>query len=238
MQIDIVTLFPEMFQGPFAVSIVARAKAQGLLSLNVVNLRAFGVGEHRTTDDYPYGGGPGMVMRPEPIVRAVEWAAARVPAPPLVLVTSAQGRRLEQRDLQGWASQPYLVIVAGHYEGIDQRVMELLAAEEVSVGDFVLTGGELPAMVMVDGVVRLLPGVLGAPDGAQRDSFSNGEGDLEGPQYTRPLVYRGQEVPAVLRSGHHERIRAWRAQQGREAAARRARSLPGAPGSPGAEPRD
>lgn len=224
MQIDIVTLFPEMFCGPFAVSIVARAQAQGLVSLNLINLRPFGVGEHRVTDDYPYGGGPGMVMRPEPIVRAVEWAAARVPGRPTVLVTSAQGRRLEQQGLRAWAQASHLVIVAGHYEGIDQRVVDLLGAEEVSVGDFVLTGGELPAMVVVDGVVRLLPGVLGAPDGAQRDSFGTPAGELEGPQYTRPLIYRGHEVPAVLRSGHHERIAAWRAEQGRQAAERRAAS--------------
>lgn len=223
MQIDLVTLFPEMFQGPFAVSMVARAAAQGLVTLNVVPLRRFGVGEHHLTDDYPYGGGPGMVMRPEPIVRAVEWAAARVPATPTVLVTSAQGRPVDQRQLEHWAQMPYLVLVAGHYEGIDQRVVPLLKAEEVSIGDYVLTGGELPAMVIVDGVVRLLPGVLGASDGAGHDSFSMEDGRLEGPQYTRPVSYRGLDVPEVLRSGHHERIRAWRLAEGLRAARRRMR---------------
>ncbi len=223
MQIDVITLFPEMFDGPFAVSMVARAAAEGRVTVNVVPLRPFGVGEHHLTDDYPYGGGPGMVMRPEPIVHAVEWAAARVPAPPTVLVTSAQGRRLNQRQLQQWATRPYLVVVAGHYEGMDQRVVPLLGAEEVSIGDYVLTGGELPAMVIVDGVVRLLPGVLGAADGAAQDSFSLADGALEGPQYTRPLSYRGLPVPEVLRSGHHANIRAWRLAEGRRAAERRLR---------------
>lgn len=222
MQIDVITLFPEMFDGPFAVSMVARAAAQGLVTVNVVPLRPFGVGEHHLTDDYPYGGGPGMVMRPEPIVRAVEWAAARVPATPTVLVTSAQGRHVDQRQFQHWAQRPYLVLVAGHYEGIDQRVVPLLDAEEVSIGDYVLTGGELPAMVIVDGVVRLLPGVLGSADGAAQDSFSTEDGGLEGPQYTRPVSYRGLEVPDVLRSGHHERIRVWRRAEGMRAARRRA----------------
>ena len=221
MHIDIVTLFPEMFRGPFGVSMVGRAVAQGLVSVNVVPLRPFGVGEHHLTDDYPYGGGPGMVMRPEPIVRAVEWARARVPADGTVLVTSAQGRPVTQRQLQAWAKLPYLVLVAGHYEGIDQRVVPLLDAEEVSIGDYVLTGGELPAMVIADGVVRLLPGVLGASDGAAQDSFSGADGTLEGPQYTRPLTYRGLTVPEVLRSGHHEKIRAWRLAEGVRAAERR-----------------
>ncbi len=222
MHIDIVTLFPEMVRGPLGVSIMGRAVAQGLVSVNVVPLRPFGVGEHHLTDDYPYGGGPGMVMRPEPIVRAVEWAGARVPADGTVLVTSAQGRAVTQRQLQAWAKLPYLVLVAGHYEGIDQRVVPLLNAEEVSIGDYVLTGGELPAMVIADGVVRLLPGVLGASDGAAQDSFSGADGTLEGPQYTRPLTYRGLTVPEVLRSGHHEKIRAWRLTEGVRAAARRA----------------
>jgi tRNA (guanine37-N1)-methyltransferase len=210
MWIDIVTLFPEMFRGPFDVSIVARARERGAVDLRIVPLRPFGVGVHHLTDDYPYGGGEGMVMRPEPIVEAVEWAMAHVPAPARVVVTSAQGRLLTQDLLREWAALPYLVIVAGHYEGIDQRAVDLLGADEVSVGSFVLTGGELPAMLMVDGVVRLLPGVLGAPTGAQQDSFSGPDGWLEGPQYTRPLTYRGLTVPDVLRSGNHRAVAAWR----------------------------
>jgi tRNA (guanine37-N1)-methyltransferase len=214
MRIDVVTLFPEMFQGPFAVSMLARAAQRGLVTVNVVGLRPFGVGEHRLTDDYPYGGGPGMVLRPEPLVRAVEWAAAHVPAAPTVLVTSAQGRPLLQRHLREWAERPYMVVLAGHYEGIDQRVVDLLGAQEVSLGDFVLTGGELPAMVLVDGIARLVPGVLGAVDGAREDSFSASPDALEGPQYTRPPTYRGLAVPDVLLSGDHARIRAWRRTEG------------------------
>jgi tRNA (guanine37-N1)-methyltransferase len=221
MQIDVVTLFPEMFQGPFAVSMLARAQREGMLTLRVIGLRPFGVGEHRLTDDYPYGGGPGMVLRPEPIVRAVEWAQAHVPAPATVLVTSAQGRPLRQRHLRRWAASPYVVVIAGHYEGIDQRVVDLLCAEEVSIGDYVLTGGELPAMVLVDGIARLLPGVLGASMGADEDSFSGPDEALEGPQYTRPLEYRGLAVPEVLRSGHHARISAWRRRQAERGAKQR-----------------
>ncbi|MCL8207803.1 MAG: tRNA (guanosine(37)-N1)-methyltransferase TrmD [Actinomycetia bacterium] len=222
MQIDILTLFPEMFRGPFDISIVGRARERGLVRIRLVPLRPFGVGRHRQTDDYPYGGGPGMVMRPEPIVEAAEWAMAHVPHPPTVILTSAQGRPLTQALLRAWAERPYLLVVAGHYEGVDERVVDLLEAEEVSLGDFVLTGGEIPAMAIVDGVTRLLPGVLGDPDGARQDSFGPDPRWLEGPQYTRPLVYRGLAVPDVLRSGHHARIAAWRREQA-EAKARRLR---------------
>jgi tRNA (guanine37-N1)-methyltransferase len=213
MWIDIVTLFPEMFRGPFGVSMVARAVHRGLVDLRIVPLRPFGVGVHRVTDDYPYGGGQGMVMRPEPVVEAVEWAMAHVPAPPTVLVTSAQGPVLTQSQLRAWAERPYLIVVAGHYEGIDQRAIEIVGGQEVSIGSFVLTGGELPAMVIVDGVVRLLPGVLGAGEGAADDSFSGPEGWLEGPQYTRPPLYRGLAVPDVLRSGNHQAVARWRREQ-------------------------
>jgi tRNA (guanine37-N1)-methyltransferase len=210
MRIDIVTLFPEMFQGPFAASMLARAQAQGAVEIGMVPLRPFGVGVHRITDDYPYGGGAGMLMRPEPLVEAVEWAMARVPHPARVIVSSAQGRLLTQPMLEEWAKLPYVIMIAGHYEGIDQRVIDILEADEVSLGSFVLTGGELPVMVMVDGVVRLLPGVLGAEMGTATDSFSGEDRLLEGPQYTRPISYRGREVPAVLRSGNHAEIARWR----------------------------
>lgn len=216
MRIDVLTLFPEMFKGPFEVSMLARAQALGLLELNVIGLRPFGVGPHLVTDDYPYGGGPGMLMRPEPIVRAAEWAGAHVTAVPQVVVMSAQGVLMTQGMLEAWARTPYLQVIAGHYEGIDQRVIDILGAKEVSVGSFVLTGGELPAMLLVDGVARLLPGVLGDPEGARADSFSDsGDGRrwLEGPQYTRPWEFRGHVVPEILRSGHHQLIRDWRYQQ-------------------------
>ena len=213
LSVDVVTLFPEMFHGPFEHSIVARAVQAGLVDVRVVGLRPFGVGVHRVTDDYPYGGGQGMVMRPEPLVQAVEWCQARVPHPARVVVTAARGRLLTQRMLEAWSGCPYLIVVAGHYEGIDQRVVDVLGAEEVSIGNFVLTGGELPAMVVVDGVVRLLPGALGDRESARQDSFSGPSGLLEGPQYTRPPVFRGLAVPGVLLSGDHARIAAWRAEQ-------------------------
>jgi tRNA (guanine37-N1)-methyltransferase len=209
--LDIVTLFPDMVERPLRESIIGRAAARGLIRVRVVGLRRFGVGPHRVTDDYPYGGGGGMVLRPEPVVDAVEWAVAHVPAPPLVLVTAAQGIPLTQSHLEQWAVRPYVVIVAGHYEGIDQRVVTVLNAVEVSIGPYVLTGGELPALVIADGVARLLPGVLGAPEGARQDSFSGPGRGPEGPQYTRPPVYRGLPVPPVLRSGDPAAVRAWRA---------------------------
>jgi tRNA (guanine37-N1)-methyltransferase len=213
VRIDIVTLFPSMFRGPFDASIVARARQRGLVEIGLVDLRPFGVGPHRITDDYPYGGGQGMVMRPEPLVRAVEWCLARTPARGRVIVTAARGWPLRQTHLEQWSQERHLVIVAGHYEGIDQRVVDIFGAEEISLGDFVLTGGELPAMAIVDGVVRLLPGALGDADSARHDSFSGPRRLLEGPQYTRPPMYRGRGVPPVLQSGDHGRIAAWRADQ-------------------------
>lgn len=215
LRVDIVTLFPEMFQGPFAASIVARAAAKGLVDIRLVDLRPFGVGVHRLTDDYPYGGGVGMLMRPEPLVDAVEWCLAHEPRPGRILVTSARGRPLTQPGLEELARGDHLVVIAGHYEGIDQRVVDTLGAEEVSLGPFVLTGGEIPAMALVDGVVRLLPGALGAEAGSREDSFSGSDRLVEGPQYTRPPVYRGRAVPEVLLSGDHARIRAWREEQAR-----------------------
>lgn len=215
MQIDIITLFPEMFVGPLDHSMVGRARKKGLVDIRLVGVRPFGVGIHQITDDYPYGGGAGMLMRPEPLVDACEWAMAHVPKRPRVLVTSAQGTVVTQSRLEEWAALPYVLLVAGHYEGIDQRAIEILGAEEVSIGDYVLTGGELPAMVLTDGIVRLLPGVLGALEGAQYDSFSQAERWLEGPQYTRPWEFRGKAVPDILKSGDHQRIAAWRREQSR-----------------------
>ena len=213
MRIDIVSLFPEMFEGPFASSIVARAIAVGAVEIGVVGLRRFGVGVHHVTDDQPYGGGVGMLMRPEPLVEAVEWTAAHHPSAPHVVLTAAAAPLLTQTDLERWARLEHLIVIAGHYEGVDQRVVEILKAEERSIGSFVLTGGELPAMVIVDGVVRLLPGVLGAPEAPERDSYSGTDRLLEAPQYTRPPSYRGLEVPVVLRSGDHARVGRWQAEE-------------------------
>ncbi|MCL5116585.1 MAG: tRNA (guanosine(37)-N1)-methyltransferase TrmD [Firmicutes bacterium] len=209
MVIHVVTLFPEMFSGVFGTSILKRARRDRRIDIRVVPLRTFGVGPHRQTDDYPFGGGEGMVLRADVVVPAVEWAMMHQASPARVLVTSPQGRLFDQRLAEELAQSEHLIIVAGHYEGLDERARLLLNAEEVSIGDFVLTGGELPAMVMVDAVARLIPGVLGAKDGARHDSFSREHGWLEGPQYTRPEEYRGLQVPEVLLSGNHQAIRAY-----------------------------
>lgn len=209
MVIQVVTLFPEMFDGVFSHSILGRAQAHGIVDLRVVPLRSFGLGPHRMVDDYPFGGGHGMLLRADVVVPAVEWSMAHVAVDPVVLMTSAQGEPFSQALAEQLATMEHLIIVAGHYEGVDDRVTNLLNAREVSVGDFILTGGEIPAMILVDAVTRLLPDALGAKHGAQQDSFSTSNRGLEGPQYTRPEVYRGQRVPDILLSGHHERIAAW-----------------------------
>ncbi len=209
MVIQVVTLFPEMFPGVMGSSILKRARRRGLVDIRIVPVRPFGIGPHRQTDDYPFGGGVGMLMRSDVVVPAVEWAAMHVAAAPRILMTSPQGRLFDQRLAEDLADEQHLILVAGHYEGIDERVRLLLNAEEVSVGDFVLTGGELPAMIVADAVARLVPGVLGDDDSARLDSFSRHNGWLEGPQYTRPEEYRGLKVPEVLLSGNHEAIRAY-----------------------------
>jgi tRNA (guanine37-N1)-methyltransferase len=213
VKIQIVTLFPEMFAGALLHSMVGRAIRRGLLDVGLVPLRWFGVGSHRLTDDYPYGGGVGMLLRVDVVVPAVEWALARGPDPARILLTSPQGRRLDQALARELATARHLVVVAGHYEGIDARVGAILPVEEVSLGDVVLTGGEIPAMALVDAVARLLPGVLGDPASAREESFGEASGWLEGPQYTRPAAYRGHEVPKVLLSGDHRRIAEWRRSQ-------------------------
>lgn len=221
MVIQVVTLFPEMFAGVFGTSILKRARLDGRVDLRVVPLRPFGVGLHRQTDDYPFGGGVGMLLRPDAVVPAVEWAMMHVDHEPEILLTSPQGQPFTQKMAESLAESAHVIIVAGHYEGLDERCRTLLRATEVSVGDFVLTGGELPSMVMVDAIVRLLPGVLGAQTGARCDSFSREHGWLEGPQYTRPEVYRGLRVPEVLLSGNHQAI--WQYQEDMAQAWTRAR---------------
>lgn len=204
--IQVITLFPEMFVGVLESSILKRARRDRRIDIRVVPLRPFGVGSHHQTDDYPFGGRVGMVLRADVVVPAVEWAMAHVAHPPRVILTSPQGRQFNQSVALELSHSEHLILIAGHYEGVDQRVVDLLGAEELSIGDYVLTGGELPSMVMLDAIARLVPGVLGSHVGAQDDTFSRPDGGLEGPQYTRPEVFRQMRVPEILLSGHHEAI--------------------------------
>jgi len=215
VRIDVVTLFPEYFESPLRVSILKRAQETGRVQIEVYSLRAFGLGRHRVTDDTPYGGGGGMVMRPEPIFDAVEHILSDAPPDareeiPIILLDPA-GRRFTQEMAWELSRYPRLVLICGHYEGVDERVREHLVTDEISIGDFILTGGEPAALVIIDAVVRLLPGVLGDPEAPRHDSFA--ESLLEHPHYTRPAVYRGWEVPEILRSGHHAAIARWRRMQ-------------------------
>jgi tRNA (guanine37-N1)-methyltransferase len=217
MKIDVVTIFPEAFPGPLGVGVLGRARDRGLVDLAVWDLREYSSDRHRTIDELPYGGGAGMVMKPEPVVRAVEAIrAARTGGPPTgessaVILTTPQGARFSQARARVLAARPHLIVLCGRYEGVDERVVALLEAEEVSIGDYVLSGGELPAMVIIEAVARLVPGVVGDAESVARDSFS--EGLLDHPHYTRPATFRGQAVPEVLLSGHHEAIRRWRARE-------------------------
>ena len=208
MQIDIVTLFPNVFFGPFAESIIARAIKEKLISINTVNPRDFTEDRHRTVDDTPYGGGPGMLMMADSLCRAIESCKKE---DSLVILTSPRGEVFNQAMAKELSLKKHLVIVSGHYEGVDERVRELLIDKEISIGDYVLTNGNIPAMAIVDCVARLLPGVLGDDSSSQDESFSGGL--LEYPQYTRPVEYRGLKVPEVLMSGNHKKIRDWRKEQ-------------------------
>jgi tRNA (guanine37-N1)-methyltransferase len=205
MRIDIVTLFPGMVEPVLAESMLGRARARGFVDIRVVNLRDYAQGRHRVADDYQFGGGGGMVLKPEPVFAAVE--ALRTPGARVVLM-DPRGRTLTQKIAAELAAQAHVILLAGRYEGVDARVGEKLADDMVSIGDYVVTGGELPALVVTDAVTRLLPGVLGAQGAAARESFADGL--LEPPQYTRPEDYRGARVPAVLLSGDHARIARWR----------------------------
>ena len=205
MRIDIVTLFPEMLEPVIAHSILGRAQARGLVDIRAVDLRDYAGGRHRVTDDAPFGGGGGMVLKPEPLFAAVE--ALRTPGARVVLL-DPRGRRFTQAVAAELTGVPHVVLLAGRYEGVDERVAAVAADETLSIGDYVLTGGELPALVVTDAVARLLPGVLGGEGAAERESFVGGL--LEPPQYTRPEVFRGVRVPRVLLSGDHARIARWR----------------------------
>lgn len=211
MRIDVITIFPGMFPGVFGESILRRAAEKGLVEFAVHDLRDYSGNRHRKVDDRPYGGGPGMVMRVEPVVQAVRAVRALAAPEGRLLLTSPAGRALDQPLARELAAERRLLIVAGHYEGVDERVRQVLEPLEVSIGDYVLTGGELPAMVIADAVVRLLPGALGAADGADQESFE--QGLLEFPQYTRPVDFEGHRVPAVLRSGDHAGIAEYRRRQ-------------------------
>ncbi|HUU22833.1 MAG TPA: tRNA (guanosine(37)-N1)-methyltransferase TrmD [Phycisphaerae bacterium] len=211
MRIDILTLFPELFEPLLATSIIGRAIAAGVVEVAVTNIRDYSTDRHRKVDDAPFGGGPGMVMMCQPVFDAVEAVRAQADVPGVVALLTPQGRRLDQRMLTELACLDRLILVAGHYEGFDERIRERLADVEISLGDFVLSGGEVPAMAVLDGVVRLLPGALGEPESVKEESFSMGL--LEYPQYTRPREFRGMDVPEVLLSGHHAEINAWRHRQ-------------------------
>jgi tRNA (guanine37-N1)-methyltransferase len=205
MKIAIVTIFPDFFRVPLATSIPGRAQRAGLVEYDLIDLRDYTHDKHRTVDDVPYGGGSGMVMKPEPFFEALD---DHEPGGPVILL-SARGKRFTHEDAVRLAVQPHLTLLCGHYKDVDQRVAEHLATEEISLGDFVLSGGEYGALVIADAVVRLLPGAMGDHESASSDSFYDGRG-ISAPSYTRPPEYRGHEVPEVLRSGDHARIEAWK----------------------------
>lgn len=207
MKFEVLTLFPGMFQGPFGESILRRGIDRGLIEVNCRNIRDYAAGRHRVTDDAPFGGGAGMVMKPEPLAGAIEAARRELPGGRVIL-TSPRGRRFDDAAARRLAGEEALIFVCGRYEGIDERVRSLLIDEEVSLGDFVLTGGEIAAMAIIDAVSRFIPGVLGCDASSHGDSF--GDGLLEYPQYTRPEVFRGIRVPDVLLSGNHAEIARWR----------------------------
>lgn len=211
MQIHIVTLFPDMFKGPFAESIVKRAQEKKLVEIEVHNLRKWAIDKRGTVDDKPYGGGVGMVLRPEPVFNAV--GEIKKPNSKIILL-SASGIPYTQKKATDYSKLDNIILICGHYEGVDQRVADYLIDEEISIGDYVLTGGEIPAMVIVDSVVRLIPGVLEKPEATLFESFSKPV--LEHPQYTRPEEYKGYKVPEVLLSGHHKEIEKWRKEKSLE----------------------
>jgi len=213
LRIDILTLFCEMFEGFLATSIVGRAVGNGLVEVRCANVRDFATDRYGTVDDKPYGGGPGMVMMCQPVFDAIEAVQQQAEPPGKVVLLTPQGRPLDEALVRELAGEPRLLLVAGHYEGFDERIRLGVADLEVSLGDFVLSGGEVAAMALIDAVVRLLPGALGAEASAAEESF--GDGLLEYPHYTRPRVFRGLAVPEVLLSGDHARIAAWRAEQAR-----------------------
>jgi tRNA (guanine37-N1)-methyltransferase len=209
MIFDILTLFPEMFRSPLEESIIGKARNAGLIKVNLFNIRDYAEGKHRVTDDYPYGGGKGMIMKPEPIIRGIEAIQSDNPEARVILMTP-QGYPLRQEVVKRLAQQSHLILICGRYEGVDERVRDVVD-EEISIGDYVLTGGELAALVVIDAVSRQIPGVLGDEEASEDDSFSRGL--LEHPQYTRPREFAGRKVPEILLSGDHQAIEQWRRQE-------------------------
>lgn len=209
MKIHVLTLFPEMFDGVFGSSILKKAQEKGIVDIQVTNIRDYSDNKHKQVDDYPYGGGAGMVLKPEPVFHAVE--SITEARNPRVILMCPQGERFTQSKAEELAEEEELVFICGHYEGYDERIREHLVTDEISIGDFVLTGGEIPAMAIIDSVVRLIPGVLGQEASHIHDSFSTGL--LEHPHYTRPQEFRGMKVPDVLLSGNHQKIEEWRMEQ-------------------------
>jgi len=220
MRIDVLTLFPEMFESPLNYSILKRAQEQGIVAIAATNIRDFATDKYRKVDDKPYGGGPGMVMMPGPLFDCFEHVEKLALHRGRVILLTPQGRRFDQGKAREFAGEDRLILIAGRYEGFDERIRAGLNAEQISAGDYVLNGGELAAMVIIDAVVRLLPGALGDEDSAKDDSFSVGPNDqsplLEYPQYTRPEVFRGMKVPDILLSGDHAKIAQWRREQALE----------------------
>ncbi|WP_340001988.1 tRNA (guanosine(37)-N1)-methyltransferase TrmD [Oceanobacillus sp. FSL K6-0127] len=223
MHIDILTLFPEMFTGVFQSSILKKAAEKEKFSYNLVNFRDYTVNKHLKVDDYPYGGGAGMVLTPQPVFDAVAAVRKERQTKPRVILMCPQGESFTQRKAEELAEEEHLIFICGHYEGYDERIRENLVTDEISIGDYVLTGGELGSMVVVDSVVRLLPDVLGNQESAPEDSFSTGL--LEHPHFTRPADFRGMKVPDVLLSGDHGRIRDWRKEEALKRTYKRRRDL-------------
>lgn len=213
MEITILTIFPEMFVSPFSESIIKRAQEKELVNIKILDIRDFTKDKHRSVDDYSYGGGPGMVLKPEPIIEAMEHLRneQKIGLNSKIIISSAQGKKFNQKIAKRLSIHENLVFICGRYEGIDERVSRLLKAEELSIGDYVMTGGEIPVMVMVDVIIRMIPGVLGKEESMINDSFYNGL--LDYPHFTRPEKYKGHEVPGVLLSGNHKKIEIWRKKQ-------------------------
>jgi tRNA (guanine37-N1)-methyltransferase len=214
MRIDILTLFPEMFESPLSYSILKRAQQAGIVQIVLTNIRDFATDKYKKVDDKPYGGGPGMVMMPEPLFSCFEHAQKLSPEKGRVILLTPQGQKFDQKKAAELSSEKRLIFISGRYEGFDERIRTGLDAHQISIGDYVLSGGELAAMVIIDAIVRLLPGALGGEDSPAEESFASGL--LEYPQYTRPEVFRGMKVPDVLLSGDHAKIAAWRRQQALE----------------------
>jgi tRNA (guanine37-N1)-methyltransferase len=208
MTVDVITIFPAMVEAGLAEGIVGRARERGLVDLRVRDLREYTDDRHRSVDDVPYGGGPGMVMKPEPMFRAVEAIAAERGTPSAVVLMTPQGRCFSHAEAERLSRLERIIVICGRYEGVDERVAEALVTDEISIGDYVLSGGELPALVVIDAAVRLVPGVVGDADSVDGESFVRGV--LDHPHYTRPAVFRGMAVPDVLISGHHAEIERWR----------------------------